>query len=424
MGRLTFLKFALLWVFLFGYLLLLLRKSGSPAAIASIAALFLAAIFCIPIVVRRLHDVNQSGWFALLIFVPPVHLVLLLCLSLIPGTKGPNRFGMPPGSEPGMPGPIAIKDSTDQAKRRRNWAIVTAALAGVAIAIALAVSVLNKEPRTWDDASPKWSADGRQIAFSSSRDGNQDIFVMDADGSAVVQLTKESILSHLSVFYSSADIWPTWSPDGRRIAFSSARDNTKMSYVLHNIYVMDNDGAHVSRITGTEGGIEPAWSPDRKRIAFATDRSGSWDIYVMFANGANVVKLTGHGASDDQPAWSPDGRRIAFTSKRDGVENIYVMHSDGSDVVQLTRGNRPSILANWSPDGRRVAFASNRDGNFDIYAMDADGSNVARLTRTAASTMPAWSPDGRRIAFACDRSGHYRVCAMDADGSNIAQLTH
>jgi Tol biopolymer transport system component len=143
----------------------------------------------------------------------------------------------------------------------------------------------------------------------------------------------------------------------------------------------------------------------------------------MDSDGSNVIRLTHAAGIDEQPAWSPDGHRIAFTSNRGGTAEIYVMDANGTNVVQLTKGNQSafSVLPAWSPDGGRIAHSSNRDGDVEIYVMNPDGSDVVQLTTGGGMTMPAWSPDGRRIAFASDRDGY--IWVMAADGSATVQVT-
>jgi len=207
--------------------------------------------------------------------------------------------------------------------------------------------------------------------------------------------------------HSGRDWSPAWSPDGARIAFTSA------PYGVPSIYVMDADGSDVERLTNN-GALDqwPAWSPDGARIAFQSRRGGSTDIYVMDADGSDVKRLTNSSAHDGWPAWSPDGARIAFTSNRDGNWEIYVMDADGSDVERLTNNSAHDDWSAWSPDGARIAFASDRDGDWEIYVMNADGSDVERLTNNSALDMsPAWSPDGARIAFVSNRGrgGHQEI---------------
>ena len=251
------------------------------------------------------------------------------------------------------------------------------------------------------DSSPAWSPDGRRIAFGSGRDGNREIYVMNADGSGVTRLT----------YNEAIDSGPAWSPDGRRIAFASTRDGS------FEVYVMNADGSGVTRLTDNDAfDWFPAWSPDGRRIAFESNRDGNAEIYLMSPDGSGVVRLTYNGAADFSPAWSPDGRRIAFVSYRAGKSEIFVM--DASGVTRLTHNDTHDVGPVWSPDGRRIAFSSERDGNPEIYVMNADGSGATRLTYNGARDLvTAWSPDGRRIAFYSNRDGgNWEVYVMNAAG--------
>ena len=241
--------------------------------------------------------------------------------------------------------------------------------------------------RLTDDAAfdwePSWSPDGRKISFTSisgpREDGNWDIYVMNADGSDITDLTQDS----------AKDDNPSWSPDGSRIAFTSERDGNE------EIYVMNADGTGASRLTNNSASDwGPNWSPDGQRIAFLSTRSGNDDIYVMNADGSNANRLTTDPASDWEPSWSPDGRKIAFSSDReDRNHEIYVMNADGTEVTRLTDNRVNDSSPSWSPDGGHIAFASERGGNTDIYVMAADGSGLARLTSHPGDDyQPAWSP--------------------------------
>ena len=251
---------------------------------------------------------------------------------------------------------------------------------------------------------------GGRIAFQSDRDGNAEIYAMNADGSGLNRLTHNS----------ASDWLPEWSPDGGRIAFTSNRDGN------NEIYAMNADGSGQTRLTVNGANDEdPTWSPDGRRIAFRSDRDGNAEIYAMNADGSGLNRLTVNGAWDWWPAWSPDGGRIAFTSDRDGNNEIYVMNSDGSDATRLTDNSTDDYFPSWSPDGQRIAFHSYRDGDNEIYVMNSDGSGEVQLTDNSANdAVPSWSSDGRRIAFYSTRGGNRDIYAMTANGSGQTRLTY
>ena len=254
------------------------------------------------------------------------------------------------------------------------------------------------------DSSPSWSPDGQRITFTSDRDGNDEIYVMAADGSNPTRLTQND----------GFDGMPAWSPDGQRIAFTSDRDGN------FEIYVMAADGSNPTRLTQNgDDDFGTAWSPDGQRIAFGSNG----EIYVMAADGSNPTRLTQNDGYNFSPAWSPDGQRIAFASDRDGNFEIYVMAADGSNPTRLTQDSNRDSSPAWSPDGQRIAFVSWRDGNSGIYVMAADGSNPTRLTQDNGDDYtPAWSPDGQRIAFGSRRDGNSEIYVMAAERDENGEI--
>ena len=184
-----------------------------------------------------------------------------------------------------------------------------------------------------------------------------------------------------------------------QIAFASQRDGN------HEIYVMDADGGNQRNLTNDlHLDWDPSWSPDGKRIVFVSQRDGHFrsrfgitsEIYVMDADGGNQRNLTNDLHLDWDPSWSPDGKRIVFVSQRDGhfrsrfgiTSEIYVIDADGMNEQRLTENPQNDWFPSWSPDGKRIVFSSQRDGHFEtkfaitheIYVMEADGGNQQRLT--------------------------------------------
>ena len=247
------------------------------------------------------------------------------------------------------------------------------------------------------------------IAFSSWRDGNSEVYVMQGDGSDQTRLTYDI----------GDDNIVAWSPDKKSIVFGSDRDGD------HEIYVMRADGTDLRQLTSNHAMDHlPAWSPDGNTIAFTSDRDGSWEIFVMGTDGSSQTRLTNDSATAMLSTWSPDSRRIAFVSNRDGNDEIYTMNRDGSDVQRLTFDPGIDSLIDWAPDGKFLAFSSNRDGDYEIYRMRIDGTDQIALTdNDVTDWSPHWSWDSSEIVFTSDISGTYDIYKISADGSTQTRIT-
>ena len=263
----------------------------------------------------------------------------------------------------------------------------------------------------WNFATAYDSMLSEQIAFSSNRDGNLEIYLMNPDGSNIQRLT-----------FNNANDWDVvWSSDRSKIAFSSARDGND------EIYTMESDGSNQQRLT-YHSAIDryPSWSPDGTKIVFSSARDGNLELYLMDSNGSNIQRLTNNGVDDIDPSWSPDGSRIAYSSNPDGSYNyeIFMMNSDGSNQHQITYNSYFSDHnPSWSPNGNEIAFAASYQGIYSIYVILADGSNQHRITFNGSNRFPAWSPDGARIVFSSNRDGNYEIYVMDSNGGNQQRLT-
>ncbi len=230
------------------------------------------------------------------------------------------------------------------------------------------------------DESPALSPDGSKIAFASSRDGNQEIYLMNADGTGLINLTQNK----------ASDFLPAFSPDGTKIAFVSNREGN------HEIYVMSVDGTNLTRLTtNAASDWKPTWSPDSKQIAFTSERDGNLEIYVMNADSSNPVNISKNGARDWRPAWSPVNNQIVFASSRDNNIEVYLINADGTGTQNLTENKAEDYQPTWSSDGAKIAFVSNRNQDADIYAMNADGSNVANISNNPGmdDAFPSWAQD-------------------------------
>ncbi|HEY9403357.1 MAG TPA: carboxypeptidase regulatory-like domain-containing protein [Pyrinomonadaceae bacterium] len=251
---------------------------------------------------------------------------------------------------------------------------------------------------------------GEKIAFTSERDGNNEIYVMRPTGADQTRLTVNS----------ANDQQPSLSGDGTLVAFRSFRDGNSEIYVMNAA-----DGSNQTRLTNNSADDrEPAFSFDGTRIAF---RRGFTGLYLINADGSNETSLT-TGSFDGDPSFSPDGTRIAFSRLASGSDNgfydIYVVNADGSNLTRLTNSPAYDAKPSFSPDGTRIVFSSDRDGNSEIYVMNADGSNQTRLTNNPArDDRPSFSPDGTRIAFDSTRDGESEIYVMNADGQSPTRLT-
>jgi Tol biopolymer transport system component len=252
-----------------------------------------------------------------------------------------------------------------------------------------------------------------RLAFAiKDGSGVSNIYSVEPDGDGLVRLTNSTAF----------DLCPDYSRDGRLITFCSNRSGS------FQIWAMNADGSNAHIVTNGNHFIFPDYSPDASVIVFSGTASATdvnQNVYVINTDGTGLKQLTTGVGNNQYPTYSPNGRRIAFISDRTGVEQVWVMNADGSQQTQISHsGVRQDQVPDWSPDGHKIAFAQGNIGSGRIWVMNADGSNPMQLTSGPGDDFgTAWSPDGQRIAFVRDfANGDRSVWTMNADGSDQQRL--
>ena len=259
-----------------------------------------------------------------------------------------------------------------------------------------------------------------RIAYYTFRDGNQEIYIMNVDGSDETNLTN----------HEDQDFEPDFSPDGEEIVFVSDRDGGA------HLYIMNSDGSELRKLTSGQGGyLSPRWSPDGQTLAFS--RSGT--ISVMNVDGTDIRPVFDPGRQETAPpcegpgfvgGWSPDSQRITYYSASitRGIAEVCIIGVDGTGT-QIIASDDVNTHAEpvWSPDGRYIAYRSIRAGRHEIFVVDLETGEETRVTdNPAIDTEPDWSPDGEWLAFAAFRENagqNEDIYIMRKDGSDVRRLT-
>lgn len=274
----------------------------------------------------------------------------------------------------------------------------------------------NNEPYDEVEYDPCFSPDGNTIAYAMAESigDSSGIFLIDADG------TNKRLFLRSDGFIR---LWakPDWSPDGRWLLLNDVR-----SAQIFKIRVPEGDS--LTQLTFEGRNFFPSWSPDGKRIAWDTnynDSLGANVIWIMNDDGLNKKDISQHQIGEwRMPDWLPDGRIVHIRYPGGSVvsSEIFIMDSIGQNAIRLTYNNNTDRRPKASPDGLRIVFSSQANEEWPkIWVVNADGSNPTQLTETGAN-LPCWSPDGSKIVY-CNTSVDGRLWIMNSDGSNKRRLT-
>ncbi len=204
---------------------------------------------------------------------------------------------------------------------------------------------------------------------------------------------------------------PSWSPDGRRLAYVSFEAKRPA------IYIQDLESGSRIEVAGGPGlNSAPAWSPDGSKLALTLSKDGDPEIYVMAVGSRSLTRLTTHPAIDTEPAWSPDGQRLLFTSDRGGGPQIYEITVSGGTPRRVTHQGKYNASGVYAPDGKSIAFLHGDGGSYRIAVQDLEAGQMQILTESRQDESPSFSPNSNMIIYATVGSEGTELAAVSTDG--------
>jgi TolB protein len=221
-----------------------------------------------------------------------------------------------------------------------------------------------------------------------------------------------------------AALSPSWHPGGALLAYNTFGPDSRI--VIHDLRSGKSRDFGAQRNTTN---LTPTFTPDGKAVAYSLASENGADLYVMTLDGESFPRrvTVGRGSINQQPSFSPDGNRIAFMSDRSGHPEVYIMDADGTNPDIFTAfdfgDQNYRASPDWSPDGRQVTFQTRIDWRFQIFTMSLRDRQPKQLTSEGENEDPSWAPDGRHLVFTSTRSGARQLWILDTESGRIRQLT-
>ncbi len=224
---------------------------------------------------------------------------------------------------------------------------------------------------------PDWSAKGDRIAFNSNQTGNMEVYVINADGSGMKQLTKGHATIGFGTYIQGR---VRWHPDGKRLYFEEATFPIPSGtspvipgdIALVAIHVVNVDTGEEKDLTPRCHDYPKSFSPDGKKLATISFRTPNYGLWIMNSDGSNQTRLTWDDQGDRDPRFCPDGKKIVYWSFASNQPDIWMINADGTNKTQLTKSPYRDVYPSWSPDGKKIVFESDRAGSFDIWQISLE----------------------------------------------------
>ena len=326
------------------------------------------------------------GWIVLIFLLTGCGLV-----RLMQGEKPPFADPVTEPTTPPTPGILFVTErhhKRDPTNFHQNWELYMVQADGS--------DLTRMTDNTFVDTSPTWSPDGRQIAFRSRRDGSADLFIMDADGTNVRNLIKDPVDSIFD------DFVPRWNPHRDLIAMYTDRFySPSVGCAWHRIAYMPTSGG-MDNIVVLEAHLTEqetlTWTPDGTSIVYSSrcnlEVEKAIELFMWNIDTDEVTQLTNEGHFNSDPAFSNNGRYLAFSSTRDGNgADVYILDTETGEERNATNRPGKDSQPTWSPDDSHIAFVSDRDGNDEIYVMNLETGEAWNVSNDPAKDFePAWSP--------------------------------